>query len=277
MSIFQFPHPPVRLSRPAINITRQWRHGRDSSAVGRASLRAILVAVILVLGSEGVDLLRVAEGVHDRGHLVVLLPHLLEPAVLLGLLGREARLVLGAGGAVDMHGAAAAAAVLLALQLDLVSRHIRDRLLRLAQRQAGDVVLVLGPAAGVVAALLALPAVDAAEASLATGGGVDVVVVAGVLGWVVVLRVGGLGLRDLHGAGALLLGEVQVRLVPLDARVGLLGGVGDGGGARALAPRADGPSGGGGAAVACVDLGVLDGDLFLADGVVFSGCDGVAV
>lgn len=210
-----------------------------------------------------------AEGVDDRSHLVVFLAHLLKPSVLLKLLRRQAGLVLG--GAVDVDGATAA--TVLALQLDLVGRDIRDSLLGLAERQAGDVILVL--ALAVVAALLALPDVDAAGA---LAGGVDVVVVARVLGGVVVLRVGSLGLRDLHGAGALLLGEVEVRLVPLDAGVGLFGRVGDGRGARALATRADGPSGGRGAAVACIDLSILDGDLLVAEGGIWRGwVDGMAV
>lgn len=267
--VMRADNPPTkRLSQPTINTSRHRRDRRDSSAVTPS-----IVIVIVVLIDKLVQLLRVSKVVHHTRHLIVLLAQFLEPAVLLELLGREAgvRLVDVVALVIDVHGAAAGASAALALQLDLVGGDDGDLLLRLAERHDGDLVLVL--ASVVMAAVVEVMALLVyTPAAPLHPGHVDVaVVVARVLGRVVVPRVGGLGLGDLHGARALLLGEVQVRLVPLDAGVRLLGGVGDGRGAAALSPRdkADGPGGRRGAPVARVDLGVVDGELLLRDpGVV---------
>ncbi|POR35880.1 hypothetical protein TPAR_03932 [Tolypocladium paradoxum] len=141
----------------------------------------------------------------------MLLAHLLKLAVLFTLFGRKSQnLFFGAGGdLVFFHvnallGGAAAACFSLRLRLRCRRRLPRDLLLRFAQRQTRNVVL----------RTRALSFADS-TAALQTIH-VTVLVVRWVLGGVVVLRIGSLGLGDLHGRGALLLGEVQVRLVPLE-------------------------------------------------------------
>lgn len=111
-------------------------------------------------------------------HLIVLLAQLLELAVLLALLGGHAQeLVLG----VVVGRGVVVIDVHLARLPELA---LGDLLLGLAQREPRDLVAV-GHLVVLVLRRLVMPGV------------------------------GRLGLRDLHGRGALLLCQVQVRLVPL--------------------------------------------------------------
>src|SRR5687767_4913043 len=89
-------------------------------------------------------------------------------------------------------------------------RRFRDLLLRLAQRQPRNVILRARTWSFITR-------------RVALHSNIVVVLSRWILGRVIVFCVGGLGLVDLHGGGALLLGEVEVGFVPLEALGGLVG------------------------------------------------------
>ena len=139
----------------------------------------------------------------------MLLAHLLKVLVLLQLLGAHVALTLAVVSTVDVH------AVLIELDLPIgVAVSTLSRLqLRLSNVQTGDVALALVLVGGLG---LHVQLVDVQVL------GVDGRDLGVVLGRVVVLSVRRLGLVDLHAAAHLRLIDVQVRLVPFQARVGLV-------------------------------------------------------